>query len=91
MDRDRALSIGLTGTGRSVADRVWDHYRRPDRGDPAVHAAIRNLQPGQVLVQIAHPSGPIGRARARLTRLRRRERPLVDPDPSMLDGATPWS
>ena len=93
IDRDRPLSIGMTGSRRSVAERIWEHYRRPDRGDLAVHAAIRNLQPAQILVQIGRARGPITvpRAQGYQAWLRERERPLVDPQTRTFETASAWS
>jgi hypothetical protein len=89
IDRDRPLSIGMTKGGNSIAQRVSEHHRRPSRADPPVHRAIRNLQPGQILVQAArlaragmHPR----RARTYEGWLQDRERPLLyDPNSTTFD------
>lgn len=91
IDRDRPLNIGMTKTSNSIAQRIAEHYRQPSRGDPRVHAAIRNLQPGQILVQAAvlprsgmHPR----RARTYEGWLQDRERPLLyDPNSTTFDEA----
>src|SRR5207302_1179284 len=57
IDRDRPLSIGMTETRRSVAQRLVEHYRQQSRADPGVYRAIHNLQPGQVLVQVGRLRG----------------------------------
>ena len=79
IDRDRPLSIGMTETGRSVAQRIAEHHGQPFRGDPAVHAAIRNFQPGQILVQAGRLGGAMNvrRARGYEAWLQDRERPLI--------------
>jgi hypothetical protein len=80
IDRGRPLAIGITKNSKSIADRVREHHRQPSRGDPPVHAAIRNLRPGQILVQAAlldrqgmHPR----RARTYEGWLQDREPPLL--------------
>jgi hypothetical protein len=91
MDRDRPLDIGTTRGGNSIAQRIAEHYRQPGRGDPPVHRAIRNLQPGQIMVQAAkltragmHPR----RVRTYARWLRDRERPLLyDPEGPTFDDA----
>lgn len=91
IDRDRPLSIGMTKGRSSIAQRIIEHYRQPSRGDPPVHRAIRNLQPGQILVQAAklaragmHPR----RARTYESWLQDRERPLLyDPNSTTFDEA----
>ena len=91
VDRDRPLNIGVTKGGNSIAQRLGEIYRQPRRGDPPVHRAIRNLQPGQILVQAArllrrelHPR----RARNYAGWLQDRERPLLrDPDSVTFDEA----
>lgn len=90
IDRDRPLSIGMTETRRSVAQRVGEHYNQPSRGDPGVHAAIRNLQPGQILVQIGRLGGAMNvrRAHGYEIWLQDRERPLIfDPASRTFDEA----
>ncbi|RRI06430.1 hypothetical protein EH240_03935 [Mesorhizobium tamadayense] len=89
IDRDRPLSIGMTKANSSIAQRIIEHYRQPSRADPKVNVAIRNLQPGQVLVQAArltrqgiHPR----RARNYEGWLQDRERPLLyDPNSTTFD------
>jgi hypothetical protein len=83
IDRDRPLSIGITGAGRSVGRRLWEHFRQPSRGDKTVHAAIRNLLPSQILVQVGRLSGTLSSRRAHTYNigLQNRERPLVS-DPA---------
>lgn len=91
IDRDRPLNIGMTKGQNSIAQRMTEHFRQPSRGDPNVHAAIRNLQPGQILVQAAilsrsdmHPR----RARTYEGWLQDRERPLLyDPNSTTFDEA----
>lgn len=91
IDRDRPLSIGMTKSGSSIGQRIGEHYRQPSRADPPVHRAIRNLQPGQILVQAArltrqnmHPR----RARTYEGWLQDRERPLLyDPNSTTFDEA----
>lgn len=91
IDRDRPLSIGMTKGTNSIAQRIIEHYRQPSRADPRVNTAIRNLQPGQVLVQAArltrqamHPR----RARNYEGWLQDRERPLLyDPNSTTFDEA----
>jgi hypothetical protein len=91
IDRNRPLSIGMTKANSSIAQRIIEHYRQPSRADPRVNAAIRNLQPGQVLVQAArltrqgmHPR----RARNYEGWLQDRERPLLyDPNSTTFDEA----
>lgn len=80
IDRDRPLSIGMTKNRNSIADRVLQHRRSGTNGDRPVHLAIRNLQPGQILVQAArlwrrdmHPR----RTRLYEGWLQDRERPLL--------------
>lgn len=94
IDRDRPLSIGMTETRRSVGQRLREHYRQPSRGDPAVHRAIRNLQPGQILVQVARLGGAmsIRRAHGYEIWLQDRERPLIfDPTSRTFDEAGAFS
>jgi hypothetical protein len=95
IDRDRPLSIGMVERRRSVAERIWDHFRRPSRADPAVHAALRNLQPGQILVQVGRLGGAMNvrRAHGYEIWLQDRERPLVfDPNSRTFDEAAGlWS
>lgn len=89
IDRNRPLSIGMTKGNNSIAQRLTEHYRQPSRADPRVNAAIRNLQPGQILVQAArltrqamHPR----RARNYEGWLQDRERPLLyDPNSTTFD------
>jgi hypothetical protein len=91
IDRNRPLSIGMTKGTNSIAQRIIEHYRQPSRADPRVNAAIRNLQPGQILVQAArltrqamHPR----RARNYEGWLQDRERPLLyDPNSTTFDEA----
>ncbi|MGM4915043.1 hypothetical protein [Rhizobium sp. 768_B6_N1_8] len=91
IDRDRPLNIGMTKNVKSIAERMIEHYRQPSNGDPNVHAAIRNLQPGQILVQAAilsragiHPR----RVRTYEGWLQDRERPLLyDPNSTTFDEA----
>lgn len=80
IDRDRPLSIGMTKSRNSIADRVIQHHSSATKGDRPVHLAIRNLQPGQILVQAAqlarrdmHPR----RTRLYEGWLQDRERPLL--------------
>jgi hypothetical protein len=90
IDRNRPLSIGMTKANSSIAQRIIEHHRQPSRADPRVHAAIRNLQPGQVLVQAArltrqgmHPR----RARNYEGWLQDRERPLLyDPNSTTFEA-----
>jgi len=89
--RDRPLNIGMTKGRNSIAQRIGEHHRQPSRGDPPVHRAIRNLQPGQILVQAArltregmHPR----RAGNYEGWLQDRERPLLyDPNSTTFDEA----
>jgi hypothetical protein len=89
IDRDRPLSIGMTKSNNSIAQRIVEHFRQPSRADRRVHDAIRNLQPGQILVQAAqltrqgmHPR----RARTYEGWLQDRERPLLyDPNSTTFD------
>ena len=89
IDRNRPLSIGMTKGNNSIAQRLTEHYRQPSRADPRVNTAIRNLQPGQILVQAArltrqamHPR----RARNYEGWLQDRERPLLyDPNSTTFD------
>jgi|GEM_PF-5613547 len=89
IDRDRPLSIGMTKGNNSIAQRIIEHYRQPSRADPRVNTTIRNLQPGQILVQAArltrqamHPR----RARNYEGWLQDRERPLLyDPNSTTFD------
>lgn len=91
VDRDRPLNIGMTKNNNSIADRVHEHHRQPSRGDRPVHDAIRNLHPGQILVQAAqldrrgmHPR----RAKNYEGWLQDRERPLLyDPNSTTFDEA----
>jgi hypothetical protein len=91
MDRGRPLSIGMTESRGSIAQRISEHYSQPSRADPGVHRAIRNLQPGQILVQAARLDR-MGmnprRARDYEGWLQDRERPLLyDPDSTTFDEA----
>ena len=89
IDRSRPLSIGMTKANNSIAQRLTEHYRQPSRADARVHAAIRNLHSGQILVQAArltrqgmHPR----RARLYEGWLQDRERPLLyDPNSTTFD------
>lgn len=79
IDRDRPLTIGMTKSSNSIAVRVDQHHRLK-KGDRQVHEALKNLQPGQILVQAArldradmHPR----RARTYEGWLQDRERPLI--------------
>jgi hypothetical protein len=93
IDRDRPLNIGMTKNNNSIAVRVHEQHRQPSRADPPVHDAIRNLHPGQILVQAAildragmHPR----RARNYEGWLQDRERPILyDPDSTPFDEAAP--
>ncbi len=78
IDRDRALSIGMTRS-QSIVERMMQHYAGRG-GDPAVHAAIRNLPQSRILVQAAnltrqgmHPR----RAKLYENWLQDRERPIL--------------
>jgi hypothetical protein len=94
IDRNRPLNIGMTKNNNSIADRVREHHRQPSRGDRPVHDAIRNLRPGQILVQAArldrrgmHPR----RAKNYEGWLQDRERPLLyDPNSTTFDEAARW-
>jgi hypothetical protein len=80
IDSDRPLNIGLTEHRDSIAQRVADHYRRPGPGHSPVHRAIRNLGPGQILVQagrLGRGDMKPGRARQYQGWLQNRERPLL--------------
>lgn len=93
IDRARPLNIGMTKNNASIADRIHEQHRQPSRADPPVHAALRNLQPGQILVQAAqldrggmHPR----RARTYEGWLQDRERPLLyDPNSTTFDESAP--
>ena len=80
IDRARPLTIGMTER-RSVADRLRDHFELPGRGDPRVHQAIRNLPPGQILVQAGRLASPrsmtVRRAHGYEIWLQDREQPLI--------------
>ena len=92
IDRDRPLNIGMT-KGNSIVQRLLEHYQQPSRGDARVHQAIRNLQPGQILVQAGrltrqgmHPR----RASTYEGWLQDRERPLLyDPNSTTFDEGAP--
>jgi hypothetical protein len=78
IDRDRALNIGMTRSN-SILDRMLQHHGGRG-GDPAVHAAIRNLPQSRILVQAAnltrqgmHPR----RAKLYENWLQDRERPIL--------------
>jgi hypothetical protein len=92
IDRARPLTIGMTDR-RAVADRLADHYRRPHRADPQVHRALRNLQPGQILVQVGRLAGrnmTVRRAHGYEIWLQDRERPLIlNPDTRTFETAAP--
>jgi hypothetical protein len=91
IDRDRPLNIGMTKSNKTIAQRIREHHSQASRGDPPVHQAIRNLQPGQILVQAArltrqnmHPR----RARNYEGWLQDRERPLLyNPNSTTFDEA----
>lgn len=90
IDRNRPLNIGMTGNRNSIGERIIQHYRQPSRADPQVHAAIRNLQPGQILVQAARLAGPMHPRRASNYEgwLQDRERPLLyNPDTTTFESA----
>jgi hypothetical protein len=89
IDRNRPLNIGMTGNTNSIADRITQHHRQPSRADPQVHAAIRNLQPGQILVQAARLAGRLHPRRASNYEgwLQDRERPLLyNPDTTTFES-----
>lgn len=78
IDRDRALSIGMTRS-QSILARILQHYGGRG-GDPEVNAAIRNLPQSRILVQAAnltrqgmHPR----RAKLYENWLQDRERPIL--------------
>jgi hypothetical protein len=78
IDRDRALSIGMTRS-QSILERMVQHHSGRG-GDPAVNAAIRNLPLSRILVQAAnltrqgmHPR----RAKLYENWLQDRERPIL--------------
>lgn len=78
VDRDRALSIGMTRS-QSILERMVQHHSGRG-GDPAVNAAIRNFPMSRILVQAAnltrqgmHPR----RAKLYENWLQDRERPIL--------------
>ena len=78
IDRDRALSIGMTRS-QSIMERMVQHHTGRG-GDPGVHAAIRNLPQSRIIVQAAnltrqgmHPR----RAKLYENWLQDRERPIL--------------
>ena len=91
IDRDRPLSIGMTKGNHSIGDRVHEHFAQPSRADKKVHDSIKNLQPGQILVQagdLTRQGMHARRARNYEGWLQDRERPLLyDPNSTTFDEA----